>query len=84
MQSMMAQDIVNDKNEVMNRNKNWVVGKRIIGVRIKRVEFFIRVKTTARFYELKSSVWDKFLEEQLCTSINNAKMKHVKRVRMLV
>ena len=63
MESRMAQDIVNEKNEFMNRNQNWVVGERIIGVRKKRVEFYIRLKTTSRFYELKTSVWDECLEE---------------------
>ena len=42
----IVQNIVNEKNEVMNRNKNWAVGERIIGLKNKRVDFFIRVQTT--------------------------------------
>ena len=82
--SKMTQSIENERNEVMNRNQNWVEGKRIIGVRKKRAQFFIRVKTTARFYELKSSVLDKFLKEELYTNTKNAKMKHVKRSGILI
>ena len=45
MDSKMVEDVVNEKDEVMNRNKNWVVDESIVGVKKKRVEFFIRVKT---------------------------------------
>ena len=64
----------------MNRNQNWIVGKQFVGVRKKRVQFFIRVKIRARFCELKSSAWDKFLEEGSRTNTNNTKTKHAKRV----
>ena len=46
----MAMSIVNDKKEVMNRDQKWVVGERNIGGKSKRVEFFIRVQATVRFY----------------------------------
>ena len=52
----VVDDVVNEKGEVMNKNQNWVVGKRIIGIKTKRVEFFIRVKSKERFYEMKSRV----------------------------
>ena len=68
----------------MNRNQHWVVGERIIGVKTKRVEFFIRVKRKERFYEMKSRVWEICREEGLCVSIKNAKLKHVKKIGMLV
>ena len=45
MVSKTVQEIVNEKDEVMNRNQNWVVGERIVGVKKKRADFFIRVKT---------------------------------------
>ena len=63
MESRMVQNVVNEKNEIMNINQNCLIIEKIIGVRNKRVEFFIRLKTTSRFYELKSSVWDKCLKE---------------------
>ena len=84
MESRMAQDIANEKNDVMNRNQRLVVSERIIGVRKNRVEFSIRVKNATRFYELKSSIWEKCLEEELHMSMKNTKMKCVKRVGMLV
>ena len=34
----MAQDIVNENIDSINRNQNWVLSKRIIGVKKKRVE----------------------------------------------
>ena len=80
----MAEDTVNKKNDAMNRNQNWVVGKRIIDVKKKRVEFFIRVKTMARFYELKSKAWDKFVGEGWHMTVKNTKIKHVERFGMLV
>ena len=39
IESRMAQNIANEKNEVMIRNQNWVFGERIIGLRKKRIEF---------------------------------------------
>ena len=39
-ETRMVQNIVNKKKEVMNRNQNWIVGERIIGVRKKRVDFY--------------------------------------------
>ena len=41
MDAKIAEDIVNQKGEVMNRNKNWLVGERIVGVKIKRVDFLL-------------------------------------------
>ena len=35
MELNMVQEIVNENNEVMNRNQNWVVDERIIGGRKK-------------------------------------------------
>ena len=32
----------NDRHEVMNSDKHWVVGERIVGEKIKRVEFLIK------------------------------------------
>ena len=57
----MVKNIVNDKDEVMNRNRNWVVGEIIIAAKNKIVKLFIRAKDVVRFYELKSSIWDKCL-----------------------
>ena len=68
------QNAVNEKNEVMNMNQNWVVGERMIGLKKKRVEFFIRVQISSRFYELKSSMWEFFLKEELHVSVKNTKM----------
>ena len=31
MESNMVQEILNEKNEAMNRNQNWAVGENIIG-----------------------------------------------------
>ena len=73
MKKRMVQNIINEKKEVMNRNQNWVVGEKIIGLKKKRIEFFIRAQTISRFYELKSSVWDKFLKEELCISAKTQK-----------
>ena len=84
IEKRMVTNIVNDKDEVMTRDQNWVVGERIMGGKNKRVEFFIRVQTTARFYELKSSVWDKCVKEEVYLSIKNTKMKHVKRLGILL
>ena len=39
----MVKNTVNMKNKVMNRDKNWFAGERIIGSNSKRVEFFVRV-----------------------------------------
>ena len=44
MESRMAQDIVNEKNQVMNRDQNFLAGERIIEVRMKRVEFLLERK----------------------------------------
>ena len=68
----------------MNRNQNWVAGERIVIVRKKRVDLFVRSKNRASFYELKSSACGKFLEEGSCANMKNTKMKHVKRVGTLV
>ena len=84
MDANVVEDIVNKKGEAMNRNQNWVVGERIIGIKTKRVEFFIRVKSKERFYEMKSRVLHVCREEGLCMSIKNAKLKHVKKIGMLV
>ena len=35
MDANMLEDVVNEKREVMNRNQNWVVGERIIGIKTK-------------------------------------------------
>ena len=70
----MVQNIVNEKYEVMNRNQKWFVGDGIIGLKKKRVEFFIRVQISSRFYELKSSMWEFFLKEELHVSVKNTKM----------
>ena len=78
MDSKMVEDIVNEKDEVMNRNQNWVIGERIVGVKKKRVDFFIRVKTRVRFYELKSKVWNKCVEEGSHVTIKNAKINNAK------
>ena len=59
----------NDHHKVMNSDKNWVVGERIIGEKIKRIEFFIKTQATVRFYELKSSVWDKCLRDEVHISV---------------
>ena len=58
--------------------------ERIVRVKKKRVEFFIRIKTRVQFYEMKSKAWDKCVEEGLHMNVKNTKMKHAKRVRMLV
>ena len=84
MESNVVQDIVNEKNKLMNPNQNWVACERKIGVKKKRVEFFIRVKTRVRFYKLKSSAWDECVEERSHASVKNSKMKHAKKVGMLV
>ena len=49
MGTNVVEETVNVKGEAMSRNQNWVVGERIIGVKTKRVEFFIRVKSKERF-----------------------------------
>ena len=54
MDGKMVEDIVNEKGEVMTKNQNCVVGERIVGIKTKRVGFFIRVKSRDRFYEMKS------------------------------
>ena len=36
----MVDNIVNENEEIMNRDQNWVVGERIIGIKTKRVVFF--------------------------------------------
>ena len=54
MKTKMVEDIANEKGEEMTRNQNWVVEERIVGMKTKRVEFFIRVKSNERFYEMKS------------------------------
>ena len=41
MEKSMVQNIVNEKNEVMNGNKNLVVGERIIGLKIKEWIFYL-------------------------------------------
>ena len=69
----MAQDMLNENNDTMNRNQNWVVGERITGIKTKRVEFFIRAKTRVRFYELKSKAWDKCVEEGLHVTVKTNK-----------
>ena len=79
----IVQDMLNENNDMTNRNKNWLVGKITIGFK-KRVEFFIRVNARVRFYDLKSKEWDKCVEKALHTTVKNTKMKHVKLVRMLV
>ena len=80
MDSKMVEDIVHEKDEAMNWNQNWVVGERIVGVKKKRVDFFIRVKTRVRFYEMKSKVWDKCVEEGMHITIKNTKLTHAERV----
>ena len=40
MDGHVVEDVVNEKDEIMNRDKNWVVGERIIGSKTKRVEFY--------------------------------------------
>ena len=45
----MAQNIVNEKNKVMNRNKNWGFGDRIMGLKNKRVEFLLACKPHQEF-----------------------------------
>ena len=62
----------------MNINQNWGVGERIVGLKNKRVELFIRVPTTSRLYELKSSVWDKFLKEEFHVCTKNTKLNILK------
>ena len=52
----MDRNTVNENNEVMNIDKNWVTGYVIIGYKSEIMEFFIRVQTAARFYDLKHSV----------------------------
>ena len=61
----------------MTRNQNWVVGERMIGIKTKRVEFFIRVKSKERLYEMKSKGWEMCREEGLHATIKNTKLKHV-------
>ena len=56
MDGNMVEDIVNEKDETMNRYQKWAIGERIIGSKTKRVEFFIRVTSKEPFYEIKSSV----------------------------
>ena len=84
MDGYMVEDIVSENDEVMNRNQNWVVRERIIGTKTKRVEFFIRVKSKKRFYDVKSSGWEICREEGSHMSVKNAKLKHVKKIGMLV
>ena len=36
----MVQNVVNEKNKAMNRNKNCVVGESIIGLKIKELNFY--------------------------------------------
>ena len=79
----MVINIVNNHHEVMNNDKSWVVGERIIGEKIKRIEFCIKTQATVRFYELKSSVWDKCLRDEVFISLKNNKMKHLKRLGIL-
>ena len=79
MDANVVEDIVNEKGEAMNRNQIWVVGERMIGVKTKRVEFFIRVKSKERFYEMKSRAWEIHREEGLRMSIKNAKLKLLNR-----
>ena len=84
MDDKMVEDIVNEKGEVMNRNQNWVVGERIVGIKTKKLEFFIRVKSKERFFEMKSRVWEICRDEGLHVSIKNTKLKHVKKIGTLV
>ena len=84
MDAKMAEDIVNEKGEVTTRNQNWLVGERIVGIKTKRVKFFIQVKSNERFYEMKSKSWETCREEGLHVTIKNTKLKHVKKVGMLV
>ena len=58
MDSKMVEDVANEKDEAITRNQNWVLGERIVGVKKKRVDFFIRVKTRVKCYEMKSKLWD--------------------------
>ena len=44
IETRMAQNIVNEKNEVMNSYQNGVEGEIIIGLKSKRVEFLTRVQ----------------------------------------
>lgn len=62
----------------MNRDKSWVAEERIVRLNSNRVWLFIRVQTRSRFYELKSSAWDKCLTEEVRISVKNAKLKHAK------
>ena len=52
MDGHVVEDIVNEKDEIMNRDQNWVVGERIIGSKTKRVQFFIRVISKESFITL--------------------------------
>ena len=63
IETRMVQNVLSENNVVMNRDKNWVLGERIIGLKSKRVELFIRAQTVARFYGLNYSVWDKCLKQ---------------------
>ena len=82
MDSKMVEDVANEKDEAITRNQNWVLGERIVGVKKKRVDFFIRVKTRVKCYEMKSKLWDNWVEEGLHATIKNAKLKYMKRVGM--
>ena len=44
LETRIVQNVANENNEIMNRNQNWVVGERTIGVRKKRIYFFFECK----------------------------------------
>ena len=56
IETRIVQNIVNEKNEVINRDQNWAARGRIIGLKSKRAELCTRTQNASRFYELKSCV----------------------------
>ena len=45
----MVENMMNEKEEIMNRDQNWVIGERIIGIKNKRVDFFYQSNKQRKF-----------------------------------